>query len=189
MAVAHLALEGLIHDLNNIFQTIGEGADLLESDPKWKNLAATLQRSVERGQRIARGILDSSDAAPELAPVVERAIQFARDYLEGIHGPKLAFESRIAPGMRVKGEAAQWDSPWVLVNRLDTQRRRDSLRGRFVAAPSSDPTLAVRGGELRDSGGGRAIDRHGDVGRRLEPKDARGRVNTPSRRAAPQEAR
>ena len=85
----------------------------------------------------------------------------------------------------VGGEAAQWDSPWVLVNRLDTQRRRDSLRGRFVAAPSSDPTLAVRGGELRDSGGGRAIDRHGDVGRRLEPKDARGRVNTPSRRAAP----
>ena len=35
MAVADLTLEGLVHDLNNVFQTISESADLLEADPRW----------------------------------------------------------------------------------------------------------------------------------------------------------
>ena len=39
MAVADLRLEGLVHDLNNVFQTIAESADLLASDPKWGRLA------------------------------------------------------------------------------------------------------------------------------------------------------
>ena len=132
MAVAHLTLEGLIHDLNNIFQTIGEGAELLESDPKWKKLAATLQRSVERGQRITHGILDSSDGAPELAPVVEKAIQFSRDYLENVNGPRLAFESRIEPGMRVRGEAAQWER--VLGNLLLNAAEAGASRVRVDAS-------------------------------------------------------
>ena len=63
MAVADLTLEGLIHDLNNVFQTIGENADLLESDPKWQKVAQTLQRSVHRGQRIVHSILETTGAA------------------------------------------------------------------------------------------------------------------------------
>jgi hypothetical protein len=37
MAVVDLTLEGLVHDLNNVFQTISESAELLEDDPKWEN--------------------------------------------------------------------------------------------------------------------------------------------------------
>jgi signal transduction histidine kinase len=145
MAVAHLTLEGLIHDLNNVFQTISEGAELLESDPKWKKLAATLQRSAERGQRIAHGILDSSEGLPELGPVVESAVQFARDYLEGIHGPKLQFESHVEPGMRVKGEAAQWER--VLGN----------LFLNAAEAGASKVRLQARDGEIVVSDNGHGI--------------------------------
>ena len=60
MAVADLTLEGLVHDLNNVFQTIAESAELLEDDPRWEKLAHTLQRSAGRGHRIAHSILETN---------------------------------------------------------------------------------------------------------------------------------
>ncbi len=114
MAVADLTLEGLIHDLNNVFQTIGESADLLESDPKWQKLAHTLQRSVHRGQRIVHSILETAACATDLAPVIENAAQFCQDYLECANGPKMEFTREIDPEFRLKGDAAQWER--VLVN-------------------------------------------------------------------------
>ena len=47
-----LTYECLIHDLNNVFETITEAAELLSSDRQWRFLAATLRRSVERGKRL-----------------------------------------------------------------------------------------------------------------------------------------
>ena len=52
MAVADLTLEGLVHDLYNVFLTIAESAELLGNDPKWQRLAHTLQRSADRGHRM-----------------------------------------------------------------------------------------------------------------------------------------
>jgi len=114
MAVADLTLEGLVHDLNNVFQTIGESAELLEDDPKWQKLAHTLQRSVNRGQRIVHSILDTNRSATDLAPVLENAIQFCRDYLECANGPKIEFMREIDKEFRLSGDAAQWER--VLVN-------------------------------------------------------------------------
>ena len=114
MAVADLTLEGLVHDLNNVFQTIGESAELLEHDPKWQKLAHTLQRSVDRGQRIVHSILDTNRSATDLAPVLENAIQFCRDYLECANGPKIEFAHEIDKEFRLSGDAAQWER--VLVN-------------------------------------------------------------------------
>lgn len=111
---ADLTLEGLVHDLNNVFQTIGESAELLDADPKWGKLARTLQRSVHRGQRIVRSILETNRPGAELAPVVEGSIQFSKDYLECVHGPKLEFSQQIDPEFRVQGDAASWER--VLVN-------------------------------------------------------------------------
>jgi signal transduction histidine kinase len=112
--VADHTLEGLVHDLNNVFQTIGESAELLDADPKWAKLARTLQRNVHRGQRIVRGILETNRPDSELAPVVEGSIQFSKDYLECVHGPKLDFTQHIDPEFRVRGDAASWER--VLVN-------------------------------------------------------------------------
>lgn len=114
MDVADLTLEGLVHDLNNVFQTIGESAELLGEDPKWIKLAHTLQRSVDRGQRIVHSILESNRTGGELAPVIENATQFCRDYLECANGPRIEFTDEIDPQFRLKGDAAQWER--VLVN-------------------------------------------------------------------------
>jgi signal transduction histidine kinase len=112
--VADLTLEGLIHDLNNVFQTLAESADLLEADPKWEKLAHTLQRSVDQGQRIARSILETNRSATELVPVIENAAQFCQDYLECANRPRLGFTREIDPEFRLKGDPGQWER--VLVN-------------------------------------------------------------------------
>jgi signal transduction histidine kinase len=114
MAVVDLTLEGLIHDLNNVFQTIGESADLLENDPKWLRLAQTLQRSVHRGQRIVHSILETTGSATDLAPVIENASQFCQDYLECANSPRIEFTHEIDPDFNLKGDPAQWER--VLVN-------------------------------------------------------------------------
>jgi 3-phosphoshikimate 1-carboxyvinyltransferase len=114
MAVADLTLEGLIHDLNNVFQTIGENADLLESDPKWQKVAQTLQRSVHRGQRIVHSILETTGAATELSPVIENATQFCQDYLECANSQRIGFTQEIDREFHLKGDPAQWER--VLVN-------------------------------------------------------------------------
>jgi len=114
MAVADLLLEGLVHDLNNVFQTIAESAELLGSDPKWQRLAHTLQRSADSGYRIVHSILESNRSASALAPVIENAAQFCRDYLECANGPKIEFTDEIDPQFDLKGDAAGWER--VLVN-------------------------------------------------------------------------
>jgi len=114
MAVADLTLEGLIHDLNNVFQTIGESADLLSKDPKWEKLAQTLQRNIDCGQRIVNSILETNRSATELGPVIENAAQFCLDYLACANSSRIDFVSDIDPEFHLRGDAAQWER--VLVN-------------------------------------------------------------------------
>jgi signal transduction histidine kinase len=113
MAVADLTLEGLVHDLNNVFQTIAESAELLEDDPKWEKLAHTLQRSAGRGHRIAHSILETNRSAIELAPIIENSSQFCQDYLECANRGKIAFCSEIDAEFRLKGDAAGWERVFV----------------------------------------------------------------------------
>jgi two-component system, NtrC family, C4-dicarboxylate transport sensor histidine kinase DctB len=113
MAVADLTLEGLVHDLNNVFQTIVESADLLEDDPRWEKLAHTLQRSAERGHRIAHSILERNRSSTELAPIIGNASQFCQDYLECANGPKVEVCSEVDAGFRLRGDAAGWERVFV----------------------------------------------------------------------------
>ena len=74
-----LTLEGLVHDLNNVFETISGAAELLEGDLKWNTVAMALHRSVERGRRMV-----NSYGAGVLAPqcfdrIVDTAVQFAQE--------------------------------------------------------------------------------------------------------------
>src|SRR5262249_15981226 len=114
MPVADLSLEGLVHDLNNVFQTIAESADLLRNDPKWETVPRTLQRRVDGGERIANSILENNRSATELVPVIENAAQFCQDYLECANRPKIGFAREIDSEFRLKGDPAQWER--VLVN-------------------------------------------------------------------------
>ncbi|HTW66120.1 MAG TPA: HAMP domain-containing sensor histidine kinase [Bryobacteraceae bacterium] len=113
MAVADLTLEGLVHDLNNVFQTIAESVELLEDDPKWEKLAHTLQRSADRGHRIAHSILETNRTSIELSPIIENATLFCHDYWECANRPKMDFFAEIDPEFRLKGDAAGWERVFV----------------------------------------------------------------------------
>jgi signal transduction histidine kinase len=113
MAVADLTLEGLLHDLNNVFQTIAESAELLEDDPKWEKLAHTLQRCAGRGHRIANSILETNRSTTELAPIIDAASQFCHDYWECANGPKIGFHTDVDAEFRLKGDAAGWERVFV----------------------------------------------------------------------------
>jgi signal transduction histidine kinase len=108
-----LSLEGLLHDLNNVFQTMAEGAELLSSDPKWAKLAAALQRSIESGQRIANSIVEQRRSSAELDAVLDNAVQFVCDYLEAVNGPAVKFQRQIETGFRVPGDPAAWERVFV----------------------------------------------------------------------------
>ena len=114
MAVADLTLEGLIHDLNNVFQTISEGAELLENDPKWEKLAHTFQRCVNQGHRIVHSILETNRSAGEFGPAIQNAVEFCQGHLETANRPKIEFVAEVDPEFRLKGDPAQWER--VLVN-------------------------------------------------------------------------
>lgn len=113
MTTADLTIEGLIHDLNNVFQTMAEGAELLSADPRWVKLAGTLQRSIERGQRIANSIVEQKRSGAELEAVLDKAVQFVCDYLEAVHGPDVKFQRQIESGFRVPGDPAAWERVFV----------------------------------------------------------------------------
>ena len=105
-AESELTREDLIHDLNNVFETITEAADLLSTDRRWKTLAATLGRSVTRGKRLLGAIPDST---PYLAAIVEDAIQSVTDYCIAARKPRLRFVREIPGDTRLPGSAKDWE--------------------------------------------------------------------------------
>ncbi|HXF27091.1 MAG TPA: HAMP domain-containing sensor histidine kinase [Bryobacteraceae bacterium] len=131
MDVSDLSPEALLHDLNNVFQTILESAGALQADPKWKKTAATLTRSANRGRRIVGSINESSRSSGDLAPVAESAIQFAQDYLECIRAAPVNFSCDIEPGFRLTGISAAWER--VLVNLLLNSAQAGATRVSIAA--------------------------------------------------------
>ena len=109
-----LALEGLVHDLNNVFETISDAAELLESDPKWADIAASIHRSVSRGRSIVGCYSASAREEQDFETVVRNAIEFGEDVLKAVNAPPVRFAYRIDPGLRVSGDSAAWER--VLLN-------------------------------------------------------------------------
>jgi signal transduction histidine kinase len=107
--LSELTLAGLVHDLNNVFETISEGADLLAEDPQWAHVAAALQRSVERGQRIVGSFVDQSRTGQDLDDVVDRATLFLKDFLRHVPGGKIKVTKRLGSGARLLGSSSDWE--------------------------------------------------------------------------------
>ena len=147
MAVADLTLEGLVHDLNNVFQTIAESAELLEDDPRWEKLAHTLQRSAGRGHRIACSILETNRSATELAPIIENACLFCQDYLECANRLKIEFSSEIDVEFRLKGDAAGWERVFVNLFLNSAQAGAKNIRirahGGAIVVSDDGPGISV----------------------------------------------
>lgn len=101
-----LTHESLIHDLNNVFDTITEAAELLSTDRRWKSLAATLSRTVVRGKRLLGAIPDST---PYLAAIVEDSIQSVTDYCTAARKPRMRFVRQIPNDFRLPGSSKDWE--------------------------------------------------------------------------------
>lgn len=109
-----LDVEGLVHDLNNVFETITEAADLLQSDPSWQELAATIHRNIDRGRRIVGSYRETIQGSLGVDEILDRAIQFTSDFLTAIHRPQIQFERETESEVRLPGTPASWER--VLVN-------------------------------------------------------------------------
>lgn len=122
---ANLAIEGVVHDLNNVLQTILESADLLATDPNWSRLAAALRRSVQRGQCILGGLCEDTTATVDLGEIVEGAMQFAGDVLRALHISGIEFQCQLEPGIRLKGNPTAWERALfnLLVNAAQAMRQ------------------------------------------------------------------
>ncbi len=101
-----LTHESLIHDLNNVFDTITEAAELLRTDRRWKSLAATLSRTVVRGKRLLGAIPDST---PYLAAIIDDSIQSVTDYCVAARKPRMRFVRQIPNDFRLPGSSKDWE--------------------------------------------------------------------------------
>lgn len=108
-----LTLPCLVHDLNNVFQTLVEAADLLSTDPRWAALSAAIVRSVERGKNLAASIQETEQSGAPLEAVLANAISFVEDSLIGGRGPKISFTRAIEPGIELR---RTWAWERVLIN-------------------------------------------------------------------------
>lgn len=134
-----LTRESLIHDLNNVFETITEAAELLSADRRWKPLAATLCRSVTRGRRLLGAIPDST---PNLAAIVEGAIQSVIDYCTAARKPHMRFVRQIPSDIRLPGSAKDWER--VFVNLFLNAAQIMHKPGRIdIAAAQDNESLTV----------------------------------------------
>ncbi len=111
-----LTLEGLVHDLNNVFETVSEAADLLSQDPAWGHLGQTLQHSVVHGQRLINSFRESTLGVLEFESVLDGALTFVGDFQQLSHGPRVEFRRRCDSDVRLQGLRADWER--VLVNLL-----------------------------------------------------------------------
>ncbi len=108
-----LTLSGLVHDLNNVFQTLVDAADLLAGDPRYGKLSAAILRSVERGKNIAAGIQAGTGENTPFEQILANAVDFVEDSVAAGRGPEIRFACDVEPGIELGGHWA-WER--VLIN-------------------------------------------------------------------------
>lgn len=113
LALPDLTLPGLIHDLNNVFQTLMEAADLLSGDPRWSSLSAAIFRSIERGRDIALSMDAANHPPAPFGAVLDNAVTFAQDSVAVHRGPKICFACDVESGLVLRHPWA-WER--VLIN-------------------------------------------------------------------------
>src|SRR5947209_14833023 len=109
-AETDLTHDSLVHDLNNVLETIGEAAELLAADRHWKPLAATMTRSVARGKRLLGSL---PDRTPDLASVADGAIQSVTDYCVAARKPRMRLVHELPPDVLLPGSSKDWERVFV----------------------------------------------------------------------------
>jgi signal transduction histidine kinase len=110
---ADLALPGLIHDLNNVFQTLMDAADSLAGDPRWEPLSAAIFRSIERGREITQSMQAIDQPSAPFETVLGNARTLMEDSMALRNGPPIRFVLQVEPAMVLRNAWA-WER--VLIN-------------------------------------------------------------------------
>jgi signal transduction histidine kinase len=145
-----LTLEGLVHDLNNVFETISGAAALLAGDSKWSRVASTISRSVARGRRLLGTYADQSMSELDLAVIVERAAGIVGDLGTLLPSSEVEISANIEPGLLLRGLASDWERVFMNLFLNSVQAMKDG--GRIeVEAQKGDGGLEV---DVSDTGPG-----------------------------------
>ena len=142
-----LTHESLVHDLNNVFETIAEAAELLHGDAHWNALAATLARCVGRGKRLLGAIPDTT---PNLAGIVDSAVESVADYCNATHKPRARFIRQLPPDTRLPGSAKDWERVFInlFLNAVQMMQKPGRIE---IAAEQSANQLVI---SIADDGPG-----------------------------------
>ncbi|WP_321475834.1 HAMP domain-containing sensor histidine kinase [uncultured Paludibaculum sp.] len=147
-----LTLAGLVHDLNNVFETISEAAELVSDDPKWRAMAQAIHRSVERGRRIVGLYADQSRSGPELDLIVERAATFLQDFLTHLPGTKVKVVRKVPAGLSLQGDPSDWERVFMNLFLNAAQAMKENGGGEIeVVARLGDGLVEML---VRDNGPG-----------------------------------
>jgi signal transduction histidine kinase len=103
-----LTLAGVIHDLNNVFETLFEGVDLLREDPKYAKLAGTMKRSLKHGARIVKS-LEEKGGLTEVDRLLEQAVALLTDYQTATRGPAIEVVVKMEAGLQIRGMRGAWE--------------------------------------------------------------------------------
>jgi signal transduction histidine kinase len=128
VAETDLTLPCLVHDLNNVFQTLTEAADLLSGDPRWSALSAAILRSVERGRNVTQSIQSTGDNFASLDQILNDAIAFVQDSLIGARNQVIQFERHIDPAIELR---RTWAWERVFINLFSNSVRAMPAGGRI----------------------------------------------------------
>jgi signal transduction histidine kinase len=108
-----LTLRCLIHDLNNVFQTLIDAADLLSYDPRWAPVSSAMLRSIERGRGITLSLETVDQPSAPLETILGNAQSFVEDSLIVGRGPRIEFTRDLEPGLILR---QSWAWERVLIN-------------------------------------------------------------------------
>src|SRR5262249_154726 len=116
-----LTLPGLAHDLNNVFQTLVDAADLISADRRWEAVSAAILRSVERGRHITASLVEGNGTSASFGNILASAIAFVNDSSLGIETkPAVRFQCDVDPIIEMRHGWA-WER--VLINLFMNARR------------------------------------------------------------------
>jgi signal transduction histidine kinase len=110
---SELTVEGLAHDLNNVFETLSEAAELLSSDSKWTKLANTIRRSVRRGERIVASLSETISEHGDLCDILDNAVQHTEDVLTFTRGTAIQYTRSLDQPVSLPGSPAAWERVFV----------------------------------------------------------------------------
>ncbi len=134
--LANLTLAGVVHDLNNVFETLFEANDLLKADPRHTKLSATISRTLKHGARIVKS-LETQGGRTDVERLIEQVEALLTDYLVSSRGPTIEFSKELEADLQIDGNRGAWER--VLLNLFLNAARMMPQGGTITVISRSTP--------------------------------------------------